>query len=93
MIETDLFSRLMMTCIQKDKFLMFTSSLSSNFKHTQPKRPDKRARIQLKISLHKSFRKTVRQQKYERFLVERKIEKNFNASVLSFPDFSKSLLV
>lgn len=84
----------MMICIQKEKFLIFTSSLSSNFKHTQPKRPDKRARIQLQIDLHKSLRKTVQQQKYERFLVERKIEKkNFNASVLSFPDFSKSLLV
>ena len=67
MIETDLFSRLMMICIQKEKFLIFTSSLSSNFKHTQPKRPDKRARIQLKINLHKSFRKTVQQQKYKPF--------------------------
>ena len=80
MIETDLFSRLMMICIQKEKFLIFTSSLSSNFEYTQPKRPDKRSRIQLKINLHKSLRKTVQQQKY------------FNASVLSFPDFSKSLL-
>ena len=65
--------------VLREKFLIFTSSLSSHKKtHSTKTTPKKRqkARIQLEINLHKSsLRKTVQQQKYERFWLKGNLKK------------------